>query len=800
MIRSLLLASIITSLSAYAATPDSTAVYLYSADDGSTGLRLAVVDSALNIVKQPIGDASLVNSDFGAWGSGKKMYSPAVAVAPAGYVLSFAVTPDGKAYGHTTTSDFINWTVQSYDTTAPSIPLQHLTVDGKATTGTVMKLSEKQLSSLRSHNRVRLEREARNAERMRDDEWRFPSRDTLVMTLTPGGESYPISDKFIGIFFEDINYAADGGLYAELLQNRDFEYLPSDRGNDKRWHSTKAWTLSPGVEITTASPIHPNNPHYASLSKATSTLTNEGYDGLQLTGGEEYNASLLIRGARNNTRVEIAINDSTGRKVAKAKATLTPYKDGWMKAKATLKPRQDVTDGSLTFTVSNGTGCDIDMTSLMPANTFKGRQNGLRRDLAQALADLHPRFVRFPGGCVAHGDGIDNIYDWKGSIGDLEARRPLRNLWGYHQSRGMGYYEMFLFCEDIGAKPLPVLAAGVPCQNSSTHSHHSCDLITSNGQQDGIPMDEMEAYIRDILDLIEWANGDTTTTWGARRAAAGHPESFNLDMIGIGNEDLISEVFESRFNMIVDSLRKYHPEIAVVGTAGPFYEGPDYRRGWEIARDKGIEYIDEHYYVSPGWLIHNRDFYDSYQRGGTQVYLGEYASHNPDRASNLEVALTIALYLTDVERNGDVVAMTSYAPLLARKHHTQWRPDLIYFDGSGITLTPDYYVQLMYGTTPGTRYIPYSSSLNVHSEAAAARLGHSVTVDETTGNTIVRLANLTPCPTRVDLPFHGPATATQLAGNPADTDVVPVTAETTLDGSYTLPPYSFSVLTIAPQQ
>ena len=252
------------------------------------------------------------------------------------------------------------------------------------------------------------------------------------------------------------------------------------------------------------------------------------------------------------------------------------------------------------------------MVSLFPVNTFKGRENGLRADLAQTLADLKPRFVRFPGGCVAHGNGLDNIYDWKGSIGKLEERKPLANLWGYHQTRGLGYHEYFQFCEDIGAEPLPVLAAAVPCQNSGWPSRFTHDDLTRYGQQGGLPMDSLDSYIQDVLDLIEYANGPADSGWGARRAAAGHPEPFNLKYLGIGNEDMITEVFEERFNRINAAVKKAHPEIMVVGTVGPFYEGADYDEGWRIAREQKLDLVDEHYYVDPAWLIYNQDYYDDY--------------------------------------------------------------------------------------------------------------------------------------------------------------------------------------------
>lgn len=445
------------------------------------------------------------------------------------------------------------------------------------------------------------------------------------------------------------------------------------------------------------------------------------------------------------------------------------------------------------------------MVSLFPQNTFKGRKNGLRADLAQTLADLHPRFVRFPGGCVAHGDGVDNIYDWKGSIGALEERKPLRNLWGYHQTRGLGYHEYFLFCEDMGAEPVPVVAAGVPCQNSGTCSHHSVGELGCGGQQGGIPMEEMPQYVQDVLDLIEYANGDAKkTVWGKKRAQAGHPKPFNLKYIGIGNEDLITDIFEERFTMIFNAVKEKYPEVTVIGTVGPFYEGSDYEEGWKFATKMGIPMVDEHYYNTPGWFINNQDFYDRYDRNKAKVYLGEYAAHLPGRPNNIETALAEALYLTSVERNADVVTMTSYAPLLAKEGHTQWNPDLIYFNNTEVKPTVGYYAQQMYGQNAGSEYIASSVTLDNAQDAVKKRIGVSVVRDGKTGDMIVKLVNLLPVAVnaKVELPslegMNTTAVKTVLAGKPTDKQARPVagTMEVSEKFGYELPAYSFTVIRI----
>ncbi|MCO5291829.1 MAG: hypothetical protein M9959_08855 [Chitinophagaceae bacterium] len=355
---------------------------------------------------------------------------------------------------------------------------------------------------------------------------------------------------------------------------------------------------------------------------------------------------------------------------------------------------------------------------------------------------------------------------------------------------GLGYFEYFQFCEDIGAEPLPVVAAGVPCQNSGTGG---------TGQQGGIPMSEMDNYIQDIMDLVEWANGDIKTKWGKIRAEAGHPKPFNLKYIGIGNEDLISDVFEERFKMIYNAMKQNHPEITVIGTVGPFYEGSDYVEGWKLADKLQVPMVDEHYYVSPGWLIYNQDFYDKYDRSKSKVYLGEYASHLPGRPNNLEIALSEALYLTAVERNADIVQMASYAPLLAKERHTQWSPDLVYFNNDEVKPTVGYYVQQLYGNNSGTQYIPVQISMSDNNPAVRNRVGYSVVKDEKTGDVIIKMVNMLPVEvkTTIDLSgisITGKGTKTTLKGVPASRTEKPSVEYCIYKNEEVLPPYSFSVL------
>lgn len=777
----------------------------YALPQGKSGLRLAWrPDSTCAWI--PF-DYDFVKSDFGPWGSLKKMYRPKLVLnATDGmWTVTWEATPEGDVTALATSGDLTTWNPQRYfasplDLPRDIVPVQlpravNTTVGGVDVEGYVQSFPMELIDSITAFVDRRRELNELYGEQAKDDAKRFAGLGKVKVKVSPRPQQKkPISDKLIGIFFEDINYGADGGLYAELIQNRDFEYQPAD---NKKWDSMTAWSTSGAgkAEIYQANPLHPNNPHYLKVSSnGDFTLANEGFDGIALKKGENYRFSMRMRSAKPQT-VTVRLT-SGGKTLATGKVKISGK--GWQQGKCVLKSGATASDARLELIFPRGTEADVDMVSLFPANTFKGRENGLRADLAQYLADLKPKFVRFPGGCVAHGNGIDNIYDWKGSIGKLEERKPLSNLWGYHQTRGLGYHEYFQFCEDIGAEPLPVLSAGVPCQNSGRAWSGSTCALDTYGQQNGIPMDDMHAYVQDVLDLIEYANGPVDSTWGRKRAEAGHPAPFNLKYVGIGNEDMITEVFEPRFTMIYDAVKEKYPEIEVVGTVGPFYEGADYDAGWQLAKELEVPIVDEHYYVSPGWLIYNRDYYDNYDREGTKVYLGEYASHLPGKPSNVETALSDALYLTDVERNADVVVMTSYAPLLAKKGHTQWNPDLIYFDNTEVNPTVEYYVQKLYGNNSGVNYIPSDVTVGNDNEKVKARVGVSI-VEDAKGDRILKIVNMLPVEVEADIDINalgvkpGKYKATVICGAPDDKNVRPRHAEATLPAMI-LPAYSFTVI------
>lgn len=809
LICAMLMATNVIGASASESTQDSLYLFSYATgrDNNTGGLHLAW--SADGKQWHKIGNEyDFVKSDYGAWGSGKRMYDPVVERRPDGsWACSWLAKKDGSVMALTESRDLLLWKPQDYMSprvkTGPNRDVPRDTVtfaDGSRATGRVARVEKQVVERVVAECERRQYRTALNSELMRDDATRFAGLGDVSVSLTPRPEAAKaISPELFGVFFEDINYAADGGLYAELVQNRGFEYSDADHPRHKGWGPTYVWRTAgeASLAIDTAAPIHPNNAHYAVLSvkQAGASMANTGYGGIPVKRGDTYLLSLFGKVAAGNGRkVRVALRTTDGREIGAA--TLTLPRDGWRRLEARIKATETAPDAELALIPAEAGSYAFDMVSLFPKDTYKGRDNGMRRDLAEAIADLKPRFVRFPGGCVAHGNGLQNIYRWKNTIGKLEQRKGMANIWRYHQSMGLGFYEYFRFCEDIGAEPLPVLAAGVPCQNSSWGG---------DGQQGGIPLGkEMDEYVQDVLDLIEWANGDKDTKWGRLRAEAGHPEPFNLKYIGIGNEDLISEVFKERFRLIFDAVKAKYPGITVIGTAGPFYEGSDYEYGWQFAKELGVPVVDEHYYCPPGWFIHNRDFYDAYDRRGPKVYLGEYASHAPGRPNNMETALSVALYLTDVERNADVVRLSSFAPLMARRGDTQWTPDMMYFDNTSVRLTTDYYVQRMYGQNAGDTYIPATMASDNGREDVNLRIGQSIVRDSQTGDVIIKLVNALPVKVRFTLntgnlvPDGAQATAECLAGAPSDTKAKPVKSAMTVAGGQQvdLGAYSFMVIRI----
>ncbi|MBO4827037.1 MAG: alpha-N-arabinofuranosidase [Prevotella sp.] len=828
-------------------------VFFYSPDERS-GLHIAVQRADAQWVDLGM----LVSSDYSSWGSEKRMFNPYVIRAndgtwravwqvnetapcfaaaysqdlvtwrPQDYprmsaqgVLSpvifkvksddpnkerfmvFYQTPEGKLRQTVASNDFRTFSPDkeagehAEDMIAKhSLLNDSITINGKRFIGAVFSLKPSELNRIvESFDRQKAEAEL-NSEAMKDDAQRYEGLKKLQATLTVfPKQQKTISDKLIGVFFEDISFGADGGLYAELVQNRDFEYTAVDH---KDWTATTAWTSPSKIVISTDSPLSEANPHHAVLT--THSITNSGWDGIALKAGEKYDFSIFVRCIdckKKDFTVQLTEN---GKTVATVK--MRAQSDGWQQLTATLIPQHNTSNAQLVVTPLKKGSMAVDMVSLFPQKTFKNRKNGLRADLAQAIADLHPKFVRFPGGCMTHGEGLGNIYRWSQSVGPLQDRLPARNLWNYHQTRGLGFFEYFQFCEDIGAEPLPVLAAGVPCQNSPA------DANGYGGQQGGIPMDQMQAYIDDLLHLIEWANADpATNSWAKMRADAGHPAPFHLKYIGIGNEDIISTVFEERYEMIARAIRNKYPDIQIVGTAGPFHApSADYIEGWKFARSNQdlCNLVDEHYYESPAWFINHQDYYDHYDRKGPKVYLGEYAS----RTRTLESALAEAIYLCNIERNGDVVAMTSYAPLLCNEKHANWNPNMIYFTNDGLTQTPSYFTQHLFGNHSGNRFISSQISISADlktpetrmslEKKLTKRIATSVVRDAATNRTYLKVVNALPAQltlTVKGLRLRANAKTITLTGKPSDTAAQPVEGTVgTDDGTLTLPAYSLTVV------
>ena len=566
--------------------------------------------------------------------------------------------------------------------------------------------------------------------------------------VSPPAGGKAISDELIGIFFEDISSAADGGLYAELVQNGSFEYNPSERDG---WGPGTAWrTIRPGhslgyIQSRSENPIHPNNPvymrlniervgHYYDFKGWTGFgIQNDGFDGFSLKAGAKYNFSAFVRnveGEAKQVRVALVEPQGWGRDPKLiADAVIDVTSPDWKKYEVELTAAEDAPKATLQILALAKGVMDVDMVSLMPQDTYKG--HGLRKDLAEALEALHPKFMRFPGGCVVHGggDGFWDTYRWKTTVGPKEQRRGLKNTWGYHQSMGLGYFEYFQFCEDVGMEPLPILPCGVSCQGTNG------GWGMKDQAQDWVPMDQMDEWVNEALDLIEWANGDVNTKWGRVRAEAGHPKPFNLKYLGLGNEERISPEFIERFKYIYNKVTAAHPEIVIVGTAGPGSHpgNRDFEAGWKLADELGMPILDEHYYEPRDYFLTSRQ-YDNYPRDRkTKVYLGEYAAKD----KKLIDALAEGLYLLHVERNGDVVCMTSYAPLFARKNATNWNPDLIYFDNDNTFLTCSYYVQQMFGQSSGNYY--YGDCVKI--DDASNLQGQSVVLNTKTRQLFVKICN-----------------------------------------------------------
>ncbi|MCT9078057.1 alpha-L-arabinofuranosidase C-terminal domain-containing protein [Streptomyces fulvoviolaceus] len=516
-----------------------------------------------------------------------------------------------------------------------------------------------------------------------------------AITVDPTTKGAKIDDTMYGVFFEDINRAADGGLYAELVQNRSFEYSAADNTS---YTPLTSWTVDgTGQVVNDAGRLNERNRNYLSLS-AGSSVTNAGYNtGIRVDEGKKYDFSVWAR-ADSGTALTVSLQDADGTLATARQVAVT--KSGWAKYKATFTATRTSSNGRLT--VASSAAAALDMVSLFPRDTYKNEPNGLRKDLAEKVAALHPGFVRFPGGCLVNTGSMEDYseasgyqrkrsYQWKDTIGPVEERATNSNFWGYNQSYGIGYYEYFRFSEDIGAMPLPVVPA----------------LVTGCGQNKAVDDEALlKRHIQDTLDLIEFANGPVTSTWGKKRAQMGHPKPFHLTHLEVGNEENLPNEFFARFKEFRAAIEAKYPDITVISNSGPDDAGSTFDTAWQLNRDAKVDMVDEHYYNSTQWFLQNNDRYDSYDRNGPKVFLGEYASWG----NAFKNGLAEAAFMTGLERNADVVKLASYAPLFANEDYVQWSPDLVWFNNHASWNSANYEVQKLFMNNVGDRVVPSTAT------------------------------------------------------------------------------------------
>jgi alpha-L-arabinofuranosidase len=570
----------------------------------------------------------------------------------------------------------------------------------------------------------------------------------FTINAKPGA---PIQPTMYGIFFEDINFGADGGLYAEMVENRSFEFPNRLMG----------WNTFGNVSLSCEKPAFDRNPHYAVLQSSghdqkVTGLENRGFFGMGLKQGMKYDFSVYARlhylqGKEAKIRVEI-VDDQD---VPIDRQTITVTNSQWKKFSVTLTSNKTVEKGLMRIFLEGNESVDLDHVSLFPGDSW----NGLRADLVQDLADLKPGIFRFPGGCIVEGTDLATRYQWKNSVGPAENRPLNENRWNYtfphrlypnyYQTYGLGFYEYFLLSEKIGAEPLPILSVGLACQYQNKDDAHNAHCA----------VEDLQPYIDDALDLIEFANGPVTSKWGKLRADMGHPAPFNLKQIGVGNEQW-GELYPVRLQKFMEQIRAKYPDIKICGSSGPSASGDNFDYGWEQMRKLGVDLVDEHYYMSPDWFLKNAGRYDNYDRKGPKVFAGEYASHvrgldkEPTMAlNNFEAALSEAAFMTGLERNADVVYQATYAPLFAHVEGWQWRPDLIWFDNLRSVRSVNWYVQMLYATNKGTNML--SLTENGQPVKGEDGLYASAVYDKNTKKYIVKIVNAVDKSQTVTLNFKG---------------------------------------------
>ncbi len=613
---------------------------------------------------------------------------------------------------------------------------------------------------------------------------------TNNLTIKTNKVGAPIQPTMYGIFFEDINYGADGGLYAELIKNRSFEFPQTLMG----------WNTFGNVEIKDDGPFE-RNPHYVRLGdpghrhKHTG-IENEGFFGIGVEKDKEYRFSVWARNVesdRSKIRVEITNPKSMGESQAIAKRDLEIEGRDWKKYTIILKPSETQEKAHLRiFLTTPQSEVDLEHVSLFPVETWNGHENGMRKDLAQKLADLKPGVFRFPGGCIVEGTDLDTRYQWKNTVGPVENRPLNENRWhytftnrffpDYFQSYGLGFYDYFLLSEEIGSEPLPIVSVGLACQfqNNDPSAH-------AQGE-------ELNEYIDDVLDLIEFANGSVDTEWGKLRADMGHPEPFNLKFIGIGNEQWGPE-YPERLEKFLKVVRKEHPEIKIVGSSGPNSEGDQFDYLWPEMRRLNADLVDEHFYRPESWFLSQGRRYDDYDRKGPKVFAGEYACHGKGKKWNhFNAALLEAAFMTGLERNADVVHMATYAPLFAHVEGWQWRPDMIWFDNLNSFPTSSYFVQQLFGTNKGTNVLPLTmNGKTVAGDEDQNGLFASAVLDKNNNTYIVKVANTSDQPQELSMNFEGMKSSSISGGKVVTLHADEATAENSIETPDAIVPLEKSI-------
>ena len=587
------------------------------------------------------------------------------------------------------------------------------------------------------------------------------SAQTNVLDVDAKKAGAPVQSTMYGIFFEDINYAADGGLYAELVKNRSFEFPNNYAG----------WIISGKVSLRNDGPFD-KNPHYVRLAPSGhrdkhTMIENEGFFGIGVKANEEYRFSVWARvpdGGTAKLWIDLVENATMRDDQKIGNAGLDISGKEWKKYSVVLKPKRSFDKAHLRIWGDSKVTTDVEHVSLFPVDTYKGHENGMRKDLATALEQLQPGVFRFPGGCIVEGTDLATRYQWKNSVGPVENRPLNENRWhytfthryfpDYFQSYGLGFYEYFLLSEEIGAEPLPVLNVGMSCQFQNDIKHEN---------EVHVPLDQLQPYIDDCIDLIDFANGDPATNkWAKLRADMGHPEPFNLKFLGVGNEQWDykdNPAFTKRLKIFIEAIRKVHPEIKLIGTTGPNSEGWDFDLLQPRMKELGCDLYDEHFYRNEQWFLNSGKRYDNYDRSkkAPKVFAGEYACHGKGKKWNhFETSLYEAAFMTDLERNADLVQMATYAPLFAHVEGWQWRPDMIWYDNTRMFKSVSYYVQQMYSTNKGTNVL----KLTMNGQPVAGQEGQnglfaSSVLDKNEGTIIVKVVNTSKTPQNVSINLNG---------------------------------------------